>query len=135
MSVSEEVHELAKRYLKKVKKSGPDNILALCPFHDNRDTPSFTMSLSRGIYFCFSCNEAGTLTQFLKNFGLTWNVIERNYRGLIDETRKNGTKKNNDPFVFAPVRRILHSLNTYWGCSILFFQTSGLLKKDLILSY
>lgn len=130
MSISDEVYAIAKKYLSKVKRSGPDNIMALCPFHDNRDTPSFTMSLSLGLYHCFSCQESGNLPQFLKNVGLTWNIINRQYRDVIDSTRKRSPKKIDDPFVCARGRRTRRSQSISLDCSTASLQTSGRSKRD-----
>lgn len=39
------------------------NLLCLCPFHRNTDSPSFSVSKDTGLYLCFSpiCDERGTL--------------------------------------------------------------------------
>lgn len=132
MSIADEVHAIAKKYLHKVKRSGPDNIMALCPFHDNRDSPSFTMSLSLGLYHCFSCQESGNLQQFLKSIGLAWNVIERQYKDLIEQTRKRSPKKNADPFVVARKKRTPRFLSIFSVSSIVSSLTAGRQKKDSI---
>lgn len=93
MDVREEVLQVAHEYLRKVKRSGPDNIMAVCPFHLKPDgseerTPSFTMSLSRGVYFCHSCHEKGNLFTFLRDIGLPRSQIENRYRGLLDEAAR-----------------------------------------------
>lgn len=79
------VMHIAQKFLKKVKRSGPDNIMALCPFHDNRDTPSFTMSLSKGLFYCFSCHERGTLRTFLRNVGVTRAQALVHYKFVLEE--------------------------------------------------
>lgn len=63
------VLEIAERFLDGVRQAGPDNLMAFCPFHENVHTPAFTMSLTRGVYFCFSCHAKGTLWQFLSEMG------------------------------------------------------------------
>lgn len=87
------VYAIAERYLHKVKRSGPDNIMALCPFHDNRDTPSFTMSLSKGLYFCFSCEARGNLMTFLREVGVSRGQIEMQYGFLLEELTRHRPKK------------------------------------------
>lgn len=44
------------------------NFLAYCPFHGNRDTPSFTVSGSSGLFLCFNpgCDENGNLIHLVK---------------------------------------------------------------------
>lgn len=43
--------------------------MSYCPFHGNRDTPSFTISHSTGLYLCFNpgCDESGNLIQLVKS--------------------------------------------------------------------
>lgn len=126
MNVSEEVRLIANRYLHRVKKSGNDQIMALCPFHDNRNTPSFTMNLSKGLYYCFSCHESGNLQMFLKSVGVTWNVIERQYKDVIEATKKTiGRKKSNDPFVELRGKKTSHFRSLYLESSIESSQTDG----------
>lgn len=94
MDSQEEVHQIARKYLRKVRRSGPSDIMAICPFHLKADgseerTPSFAMNLSNGLYFCHACQSKGNLFTFLRNIGLTRDVIERGYRFLIDTVSKN----------------------------------------------
>ncbi len=94
MDVSGEVMQIAHQYLRRVKRTGPDDVMALCPFHTKADgteerTPSFAMSLSKGLFFCHACHAKGNLLSFFRDLGLTRDVIERQYRFLIDEARKN----------------------------------------------
>jgi DNA primase len=46
-----------------LKKRGA-NLIGLCPFH-NEKTPSFHVSVSRGIYKCFGCGKAGNPVNFI----------------------------------------------------------------------
>lgn len=46
-----------------LKKRGT-NLLGLCPFH-NEKTPSFNVSVSKGIYKCFGCGEGGHAVDFV----------------------------------------------------------------------
>lgn len=103
MDIREEVHQLARKHLRKVKRSGPNDIMAICPFHQKMDgseekTPSFAMSLANGLFFCHSCHAKGNLLSFLRGIGLTRDVIERGYRFLIDQAR------GNVPAAFDPLR-------------------------------
>ena len=59
MDVVGDIHFIANQFLQKVRKSGPENIMALCPFHVKSDGseekhPSFAMSLTNGLWFCHS---------------------------------------------------------------------------------
>lgn len=94
MDVTQEVMQIAQQYLRKVRRSGNDNIDAICPFHIKPDgteekNPSFRMSLSRGVFFCHACHARGNLRSFLKAIGLDRGSIEQWYGFLIDEAAKN----------------------------------------------
>lgn len=84
----EQVLSICKQYLKKPKRSGNDNIMALCPFHDNVNTPAFAMSVSTGLWFCFGCHARGNLFSFLKLMGLGQARIKRDYQILLDDLGK-----------------------------------------------
>lgn len=94
MDVSAEVYSLAKQYLRRVRRSGPYDIMSVCPFHRKADgseekTPSFALSLLKGVFFCHACHVRGNLHTFLRNLGVTRSVIDTQYRDLIDEASKN----------------------------------------------
>ncbi len=48
-----------------LKKSGHDSYSGLCPFHTEK-TPSFSVSPSKGVYYCFGCGEGGDAIRFLR---------------------------------------------------------------------
>lgn len=50
-----------------LKKRGKD-YLGLCPFHDEK-TPSFTVSPSKQMYYCFGCQAGGGAINFLMEVG------------------------------------------------------------------
>lgn len=107
MDVTDEVLQLAHQHMLKVRRSGPDNIEAICPFHLKEDgTPerkaSFRMSLSKGVYFCHSCHNRGNLFTFLRDIGVSRVRIEGTYRFLIDQVAKNQPPPPNalKPLVF-----------------------------------
>lgn len=51
------------QYVRFTKTSG-QNQFALCPFH-SEDTPSFSVSISKQIYYCFGCHKGGNVIQFI----------------------------------------------------------------------
>ncbi len=119
MGVTAEVLELAHKHLQKVRKSGPDNIEAICPFHLKADgTPerkaSFRMSLSKGVFFCHSCHNKGNLFAFLRDIGYSRGQIERGFRFLIDQAARNQPPPPNPlkPLVYelAPVEEAVLGL-------------------------
>jgi len=48
-----------------LKKAGRDRLVGLCPFHTEK-TPSFSVSASKQVYYCFGCGEAGNVFRFLE---------------------------------------------------------------------
>lgn len=50
-----------------LRKRGKD-FLGLCPFHQEK-TPSFTVSPTKQIYYCFGCQAGGNVITFLKQIG------------------------------------------------------------------
>jgi DNA primase len=51
-----------------LKKQGKD-LIGFCPFHDDKNKPSFTVSPSKQFYYCFSCNAGGNAITFLMEIG------------------------------------------------------------------
>lgn len=47
-----------------LKKRGKD-FAGLCPFHDDKNNPSFTVSPAKQFYFCFACGAGGNAIKFL----------------------------------------------------------------------
>lgn len=47
------------------------NFLCLCPFHDNHDTPAFSVAKESGLYMCFTphCGVRGNLNQLVMRLG------------------------------------------------------------------
>lgn len=50
----------------RIQKKG-NNYTGLCPFH-NEKTPSFSVSPTKQIYYCFGCHKGGNVIQFLKDY-------------------------------------------------------------------
>ena len=48
-----------------LRNAGGGSLKGLCPFHDEK-TPSFTVTPSRGFYYCFGCGEGGDVITFLQ---------------------------------------------------------------------
>lgn len=94
MDISDEIYSIATRYLYRVSRSGPYDIMAVCPFHRKADgsqerSPSFALSLTKGLYFCHACEEAGNLYTLLRHLDVSRDRIERQYRDLINAASRN----------------------------------------------
>jgi DNA primase len=87
IDITGEVLDLAHKYLNKVRPSGSENIMALCPFHDDTSA-SFAMSLVNGVYFCHACHAKGNLKTFLRELGVPRSIVDQKYKVLLDEARK-----------------------------------------------
>lgn len=85
----EDVLTLATRYLHGVRKTGNQNVMAYCPFHDNHHTPAFCLSLVSGLWICFSCKRTGNLEQLLRDLGVPGSAIHAQYRYVIEEAAQH----------------------------------------------
>jgi DNA primase len=47
-----------------LKPAGGGNVKGLCPFHDEK-TPSFNISATKGVYFCYGCGAGGDAITFV----------------------------------------------------------------------
>jgi len=93
------VLDLAYKYLKKVRKSGPDQIMAECPFHTSDDpggSRTLSLNISRGLFFCFSCHAKGNLARFLRDIGEAPAVIKIRYGALIERLEEEQVPRH-DP--------------------------------------
>jgi DNA primase len=91
--MADEVSALAEKYLGRLKHAGNSNVMAICPFHRKADGslerhPSFAMNTRTGLWICHSCKEHGNLSQFLRLMNVSYTVVERYYRPLLDTLAK-----------------------------------------------
>ncbi len=72
-----DVVKVVSQYLT-LRKAGHDSLVGLCPFHTEK-TPSFSVSPTKQVYYCFGCQAGGDAVRFLQNVeNLTFTeVIER----------------------------------------------------------
>jgi DNA primase len=70
------IYDLVVPYLRgKIKSSGPDDIGAPCPFHEDSN-PSFAINIKNGLWICHGCGLSGGLATFLKYAGLSRDRID-----------------------------------------------------------
>jgi DNA primase len=58
------IDEVVGDYLQ-LRNAGGGSLKGLCPFHDEK-TPSFNVTPSRGLFYCFSCAEGGDVISFVQ---------------------------------------------------------------------
>ena len=76
------IEEVVREYVT-LKSAGGGSLKGLCPFHDER-SPSFHVTPSRGMWYCFGCGEGGDVLSFVQKIDhLTFaEVVEK----LADRT-------------------------------------------------
>jgi len=58
------VDEVVREYVT-LKSAGGGSLKGLCPFHDER-SPSFHVTPSKGMWYCFGCGEGGDVISFVQ---------------------------------------------------------------------
>lgn len=97
MSPTEELSSMLQKLLVGVKTSGSENLMAKCPFHRKGDgsmerTASFSVSLTKGVWFCFGCQEKGNLRQL---FELLNEPVGSRLDAILQELRTTAAPKYN----------------------------------------
>jgi len=88
------IRDIADSHLRKVRPTGNQDVMAICPFHTKADGteerhPSFAMNVYNGLWYCHSCHARGNLYTFLRDVGVPHAEIQFRYQGLIDEAEKH----------------------------------------------
>lgn len=85
----------------RLKRSGPDNAVGRCPFHDDKH-PSFAFNLRTGQWVCYSasCGLAGSYKRFLELVGKSPEEIE----GLIEPVQESIKKQEDLDFLAWKLR-------------------------------
>lgn len=81
-------------HLHKAKSSGPENLMAVCPFHRKADgseerDPSFAININSGLWYCHSCHARGNLFTFLRDVGVPRGEIEVFYKEALDDASRH----------------------------------------------
>ena len=67
---------------------------ALCPFHDDNKTKSFSFN-DEGLWKCFGCDKGGGMKQFHLELGIAWNGTASGY------TKKPKPKEEAEPIDYS----------------------------------
>ena len=117
----------------KLKKVG-NNYSGLCPFHSEK-TPSFYVSESKGLYYCFGCGKGGNVIGFLKDikgesFGEVIYYLKQKYNIPLEDTKYY--KLNKSQTNEEPLKKILNlSLNFYYENLFVYLSNSRHIIKYL----
>lgn len=97
------IFEWAQNHLARARMSGPENLMAVCPFHTKggapEKNPSFALSLTSGLWFCHACHAAGNFRQLLKDFGMPGIVIDTTFGFILEQLNQTAKNKKTSPFL------------------------------------
>jgi len=98
--------DVARKYLRFVKPSGPHNIGGPCPFHKGgtEQNPSFYINTDTGLWYCHTCHRKGTLVQFLQHMKAGASMID----AIMERVRLQAPK---DEFKYRDPGKGEHVLN------------------------
>jgi hypothetical protein len=69
--------------------SNGEELMALCPFHEEKNR-SFSLNVERGVFYCFGCQERGTVFHLVEHLtGLTQDQIRKTVRDTTPENLPN----------------------------------------------
>jgi len=99
MTINTEVLDVVSKFLDGARRSGPDNVMAICPFHVKAETglpektPSFAISLTTGLWMCHACHEKGNLRTFLRDIGVPGKTIDTFYKPLLEQIEERAARQ------------------------------------------
>ena len=87
-----------------LKKAG-NRFVGLCPFHEDKKSPSFSVSRDKGLYHCFGCKKSGNVFSFLKDYlGLNFNesleYLAKRYGIALPQSSGESEKLSQTDLVF-----------------------------------
>lgn len=114
-----DIEKFISQYLP-LKKAGSSSYTCCCPFHKEK-SPSFTVTPSKGMFYCFGCKEHGTVLDFImkyKNLSFVEAVEEAAHFAGLEIIYENGASID---------RKKLSEFNLYYDlmdkCATFFTQT------------
>lgn len=60
-----------------------NEVMALCPFHDNQNSASLQFNVDKGLYTCFSCGASGNVRSMEKQFGVRFKDVEPDLEDIL----------------------------------------------------
>ena len=60
-----DIERLMAKYEVTLKRTAPDQLMARCPFHDDK-TPSLSITPSKGLFYCHGCQASGDAISFVQ---------------------------------------------------------------------
>jgi len=92
----------------KLKKSSGGRFVGLCPFHEDKKTPSFSVSPAIGVYHCFGCKKSGNSFTFLKdylglNFSESIEYIAKKYNINISYSEEIKAKESRNEIAYKAI--------------------------------
>jgi len=60
------ISEVMGHYVDSLESSGSKTYKCLCPFHNDKNNPSMTISDDKGVYHCFTCGKGGDTINFVQ---------------------------------------------------------------------
>lgn len=102
-----------------LKKAG-SRYVGLCPFHEDKKTPSFSVQPNMGVYHCFGCKKSGNVFTFLKDYlGLSFTesveYLAKKYNIEIKSSHSSHEKDTHSEKVFKALTYVaeLYYKNLY----------------------
>lgn len=91
-----------------LKKAGNRHV-GLCPFHEDKKTPSFSVSGDIGVYHCFGCKKSGNVFSFLKDYlGLSFNesveYLAKRYNIIIPSVEEKSESSSRTDLAFKALK-------------------------------
>lgn len=80
--------------------------LVMCPFHDNRTTPSCCINVSKGLFICYSCGEKGDIHKLSAKLGSPAREVYdlKGTRKAVRSLRRSLTAEHDDTVKSHPER-------------------------------
>lgn len=87
--------DMLEPYLRKMKTSGRDNVMALCPLPDHDEhKASFAINVENGLWMCHGCGRSGNLTTLLRLLGVSGRIIDTMVAPIRENLQKHQKRES-----------------------------------------